>query len=639
MNNPPSEHGSHSDSSARRRLIGLSIAALGVVYGDIGTSPLYAFKESMHSLRHHGLPPSVLGILSLILWALILIVSIKYIAFILRADHRGEGGILALVALLFDRESCSKPLVGKAAFAFTMLGVLGAALLYGDGMITPAISVLSAMEGLGFAAPQLKPLIVPASVLILLGLFIFQKIGTGRVGAIFGPIMLVWFAFLAVTGLWNLVKAPEVLAAFNPVHGVQYLATHGFHGFLVLGSVFLAVTGAEALYADMGHFGKRPIRLGWHTIVIPALALNYLGQGAVVLRDPSAIENPFYAMVPSFLLFPTIILATMATVIASQALISGVFSLTLQAMYLGYCPRMTVSHTSHHERGQIYIPHVNWGLMAACIFLVVQFQTSGALASAYGIAVTLTMLITTILFAVITRKVWKWPLVATIAFTAVFGTIEFSFFLANTFKIIHGGWFALLVAAIIFVLMTTWKAGRDALYNSLKPGLIPANDFIDDIKRSQPQRVKGSAIFLTSTGGVTPIALLNNVRHNKVLHKTIVLISITSELRAYLDPEEESIRVEDLGAGFYNVTARFGYMETPNVPFVISLLPDYNVPIDPTDITYFLSRERIVSARIPRLSPLRRILFSFLARNATSPADFFCLPPGRVVELGAQVEC
>jgi len=639
MNNPPSEHGSHSDSSARRRLIGLSIAALGVVYGDIGTSPLYAFKESMHSLRHHGLPPSVLGILSLILWALILIVSIKYIAFILRADHRGEGGILALVGLLFDRDSGSNPLVGKAAFAFTILGIMGAALLYGDGMITPAISVLSAMEGLGFAAPQLKPLIVPASVAILLGLFIFQKIGTGRVGAIFGPIMLVWFTFLAVTGLWNLVKAPEVLAAFNPLHGITYLATHGFHGFLVLGSVFLAVTGAEALYADMGHFGKRPIRLGWHTIVIPALALNYLGQGAVVLRDPSAIENPFYAMVPSFLLFPTIILATMATVIASQALISGVFSLTLQAMYLGYCPRMTVSHTSHHERGQIYIPHVNWGLMAACIFLVVQFQTSGALAAAYGIAVTLTMLITTILFAVITRRVWKWPLIATIAFTVIFGTIELSFFLANTFKIIHGGWFALVVAGIIFALMTTWKAGRDALYSSLKPGLIPANDFIADIKRSQPQRVKGSAVFLTSTGGVTPIALLNNVRHNKVLHKTIVLISVTSELRAYLDPEEESIRVEDLGAGFYNVTARFGYMETPNVPFVISLLPDYNVPIDPTDITYFLSRERIVSARIPRLSPLRRVLFSFLARNATSPADFFCLPPGRVVELGAQVEC
>jgi KUP system potassium uptake protein len=634
-----SETGSHSDPSPRKRLIGLSIAALGVVYGDIGTSPLYAFKESMHSLSHHGLPPSVFGVLSLILWALILIVSIKYIVFILKADHRGEGGILALVGLLFDRAACKSPLTGKAALAFTLLGILGAALLYGDGMITPAISVLSAMEGLGYAAPQLQPLIVPASVAVLLGLFIFQKIGTGKVGAIFGPIMLIWFAFLAVVGVWNLVQAPEVLAALNPLHGIEYLLHHGFHGFLVLGSVFLAVTGAEALYADMGHFGKRPIRLGWHTIVLPALALNYLGQGAVVLRDPTAIENPFYATVPPLLLFPTILLATVATVIASQALISGVFSLTLQAMYLGYCPRMTVSHTSHHERGQIYIPHVNWGLMAACIFLVLEFRTSGALASAYGIAVTLTMLLTTALFAVISHKVLKWPMIATVIFTLFFGIIEFGFFFANTFKILHGGWFALLMAGIIFVLMTTWKTGRDALYARLKPGLIPAEKFIDDIKNTAPKRVKGSAVFLTSTGGVTPLALLNNVHHNKVLHQTIILISVTSELRAYLDPEEETIKVEDLGAGFYSVTARFGYMETPNVPFVISLLPDYNVPLDPTDITYFLSRERIVPAHQPVLAPVRRMLFSFLARNATSPADFFCLPPGRVVELGVQVEC
>lgn len=624
----------------RGRLAALAVSALGVVYGDIGTSPLYAFKESMHTAGQQDSEMAVLGVLSLILWALILIVSIKYLIFVLRADHRGEGGILALVALLFDRDFCkTKPLGGAATAAFTTVGIFGAALLYGDGMITPAISVVSAVEGIGVAAPQLSGLIVPASVLILLGLFVCQRFGTAKVGGIFGPVMLVWFAFLAITGVLNLVKAPEVLAALNPMYGVQHLFSDGLHGFLVLGAVFLAVTGAEALYADLGHFGIKPIRIGWQTIVLPALALNYLGQGAVVLHHPEAIENPFYALVPGWLLIPTIVLATAATVIASQALISGAFSLTLQAMHLGYCPRLLVRHTSRSERGQIYIPHINWGLMIACIALVVGFRSSSALGAAYGIAVTLTMILTTILFAAVSHKVWRWPMWLSLAFAAFFLSIELAFFYANVFKIPNGGWFALVTAAVIFLLMTTWKAGRKALYASIKPSLLPIEPFLEGLEKSSQLRVKGCAIFLSGTADVTPLALLHNLRHNKVLHETVVLINVVTELRAFLDSDEETIQVRDLGSGFYGVTARFGYMETPNVPFVVSMLPDYGVPFRSNDITYFLSRERIVPAKCPKLAPVRRAIFSVLSRNSTSAADFFCLPPGRVVELGVQIEC
>ncbi len=624
----------------RKKLAGMALAALGVVYGDIGTSPLYAFKESLHAAHEGGGPMPILGILSLILWALILIVSLKYIMFILRADHRGEGGILALVGLLFDPDCCRRKLLGqRATITFTVVGIFGAALLYGDGMITPAISVLSAVEGIGYAAPQLSSWVVPISVVILFALFVCQRFGTGRVGNVFGPVMLVWFGFLAVVGLWNLVQAPGVLAAFNPLHGLAHLRDHGFHGFLVLGSVFLAVTGAEALYADLGHFGRGPIRLGWQALVLPALALNYLGQGAAVMVNPAAAENPFYAAVPGWALYPAIALATAATVIASQALISGAFSLTLQAIYLGYCPRLAVRHTSHSQRGQIYIPDVNWGLMIACIALVVTFQSSGALASAYGIAVTLTMLLTTTLFAAVTYQVWRWPLWASLSFGIFFGIIEIAFFVANSFKIIHGGWFALAAAAIIFLLMTTWKAGRKALFQRIQSSLVPLPDFLREIAGNPPPRVKGSAIFLSSTAGPVPLSLLHNLRHNKVLHETIILFSVNTEMRAYLDDNEDTIEVKDNGQGFYSVVARYGYMETPNVPVVISLLPDFGVPLNPADITYFLSRERIVPARDSSLGRVRRAVFAFLSRNANSPADFFCLPPGRVVELGMQVEC
>ena len=629
-----------SEPTDRKKLLGLTVAALGVVYGDIGTSPLYAFKESLHSIETGATPTAILGILSLILWALILIVSVKYILFIMRTDHRGEGGILALVGQLFDRDYCQGPLLGgAAAFIFTGIGIFGAALLYGDGMITPAISVLSAVEGIGYAAPQLQPFVVPTAIVILLGLFIGQRFGTARVGNIFGPAMLVWFSFLALVGLWNLLQAPEVLQAINPLLGLAHLRDHGFHGFLVLGSVFLAVTGSEALFADLGHFGRKPIRLGWHSFVLPALALNYFGQGAAVLRDPAAGENPFYAAVPEWALYPAIGLATVATVVASQALISGAFSLTLQAIYLGYCPRLAVRHTSHSQRGQVYVPDVNWGLMVACIALVLSFQSSAALASAYGIAVALTMFITTVLFTAVSHKVLKWPLVASIAFGLFFGAIELSFVVANGFKIVHGGWLPLVVAAIIFLLMTTWKQGRTALFERLKSSLIPFSEFLASISRQPPPRVQGCAIFLSSTSGPTPLALLHNLRHNKVLHETVILLSVRVEMRGYLAAEEDTIEVQDLGQGFYSVVARYGYMETPNVPLVVSLLPDFGVPLKPQDLTYFLSRERIVPAKDSTLGPLRRSLFAILSRNSASPADFFCLPPGRVVELGVQVEC
>jgi len=627
--------GTHDSSKLQR----LALAALGVVYGDIGTSPLYAFKESLIDAGTSD-RQGVLGILSLILWSLILVVSIKYVIFVLRADHRGEGGILALVGILFDRKAKQPGSISpRMIMACTMIGVFGAALLYGDGIITPAISVLSAVEGLEFAAPQLHPFIVPIAVVILLVLFLAQRVGTGRVGAIFGPVMLLWFAFLSSMGIWNICKAPEILAAFNPMHGLHHLHVHGFHGFLVLGSVFLAITGAEALYADLGHFGRGPIRLGWHSIVLPALALNYLGQGAFVLHDPSAASNPFYASTPSWLLFPAIALATAATVIASQALISGAFSLTLQAMHLGYCPKMLVKHTSHSERGQVYIPQINWFLMIGCIALVIGFRSSGAMAAAYGIAVTMTMILTTTLFVVVTIKVWRWPRWASIAFAIFFGVIECAFLAANLFKVIHGGWFTIATALVIFYLMTTWKAGRDALYASIKPALLPLDLFLKQIKESPPTRIKGSAIFLSSMANVAPLALLHNLRHNQVLHETVVIISVYTELRAYLDPEEETIKVEHLGDGFHKVSARFGYMENPNIRLVVSLLPDFGVSLNAERMTYFLSRERLAPSKSKRLSPLRRTLFTFLARNANSPADIFCLPPGKVVELGIQVEC
>jgi len=622
-------------TSQRLRL--LALGALGVVYGDIGTSPLYALKESLHSRHHEGLgEPTVLGILSLILWALILIVSVKYIAIIMRADYKGEGGILALLALLTSE--AKRPLGKTAVTVFATLGVFGAALLYGDGVITPAISVLSAVEGVGFAAPSLAPLVLPLTVVILLVLFIFQRIGTGGVGRIFGPVMTVWFLAIAAIGVWQMIQEPGVLRAFNPYWGVTFLTTNGPSGLLVLGSVFLAVTGAEALYADLGHFGRRPISLAWHTLALPALALNYLGQGALVLRDPSAMENPFFASVPSWAFVPMIALATAAAVIASQALISGAFSLTLQAIQLGYCPRLEIRHTSSDECGQIYIPQVNWALMIGCIALVLGFGSSGALASAYGIAVTMTMVITTILFIAVTRRLWNWPIGASILVGGAFLVVELGFLAANIIKIPHGGWFTLVAAGSIFILMRTWKRGRTALFERIQPSLLPLDLFLENLDYSPPTVVPGCAVFLTSNPDTTPLALLHNLKHNKVLHQTVIILSVKTELRAYVEPEVERISVRSLSHGFHQVVALYGYMDEPHIPQLLERLrEERDIPFSPNDVTYFVSRERLVKGSHGKLKNWEMGLFSVQSKHGTSPADFFHLPPDRVVEIGMQI--
>lgn len=618
------------------RLRLLALGALGVVYGDIGTSPLYALKESFHT-RHHGVlgEPAVLGVLSLILWALILIVSLKYITIVMRADHKGEGGILALLALLTSETK--RPLRKRAAAVLATLGVFGAALLYGDGLITPAISVLSAVEGLGYVVPSLDALVLPLTVGILLLLFIFQRIGTGGVGQIFGPVMATWFLSIAAVGVWQMLQEPRVLRAFNPLWGISYLTANGPSGFLVLGSVVLAVTGAEALYADLGHFGRRPIALAWHGLALPALAFNYLGQGALVLRQPSAIANPFFAAVPGWAFFPMLALATAAAVIASQALISGAFSLTLQAVQLGYCPRLEIRHTSCDERGQIYIPQVNWTLMAGCIVLVLGFQSSGALASAYGIAVTMTMVITTILFIAVTRQLWKWHPVASVALGGFFLFIEFGFLAANIVKIPRGGWFALVAAGIVFVLMRTWKRGRTALFERIQPTLLPLDLFLENLDLSPATVVPGCAVFLTSNPDTTPLALLHNLKHNKVLHETVVILTVKTELRAYVQGEEERVSVRSPGHGFYQVTAVYGYMDEPHIPELMERLRDLGVPVASNEVTYFLSRERLVKGAHGKLRDWEMGLFSVQSKHGTSPADFFHLPPDRVVEIGMQI--
>lgn len=625
----------NKDSGMNRRLA-MTIGATGVVFGDIGTSPLYAFKECFADTHVHDTSlANVLGVLSLILWALILIVSVKYIVFILKADYKGEGGILSLIAQLFANPITQH---SKHAIAiFTVLGIFGAALLYGDGMITPAISVLSAVEGLEYASPALTPFVLPIAVVILVLLFLFQHRGTGKLGGIFGPIMLVWFASLAAIGIWQILGNPQVLLAFSPHYGVHFLLTHGIKGALVLGSVFLVVTGAEALYADLGHFGRGPIRLAWQAVVLPALALNYLGQGALILGNPSAVANPFYAAVPGWALYPMVGLATLATVIASQALISGAFSLTLQAIQLGFCPRLRVQHTSAAEYGQIYIPQVNWGLMIACIALVLGFKSSDNLASAYGVAVSLTMLLTTVLFAYLVIKIWKWKLWQAILICGAFLVVESTFFIANSLKIPHGGWFGLLAAALVFVLMMTWKRGRRLLYKRLKPTLLPLDVFLQEVEKTSVPRVKGCAVFLSATSGITPLALLHNLKHNKILHQTVLLLTIHIEPKAVVAPEER-LSSGELGHGFHRAFANYGFMENPDVPALIEDLIAQGVPIDPNDVTYFLSRETPVPGTVCRMAPWRRALFNFMSRNATSPAHFFNLPPGRVVELGMQVE-
>ncbi|MBI4657684.1 MAG: potassium transporter Kup [Verrucomicrobia bacterium] len=620
--------------SDARYLAGLMLGALGVVYGDIGTSPLYALRECFHGA--HAVPPTetnVLGVLSLIFWSLVVIVSVKYLTCVIRADNKGEGGILALLALASPEASQA----GKRRGALLAVGVFGAALLYGDGMITPCISILSAIEGLEVATPLFSPYIVPITIAILVMLFACQYFGTGGVGKVFGPITLLWFVFIAALGIRGILMAPKVLAAVSPHYAAGFLMENGFTGFVVLGAVFLVVTGSEALYADLGHFGARPIRLVWFAVPFPALLLNYLGQGALLLQQPAAAENPFYYLSPRWALYPLVVVATLASVIASQALISGVFSITMQAIQLGYLPRMEIRHTSSRERGQIYMPLVNGTLMLCCIGLVLGFRSSSRLAAAYGIAVTMTMLITTVLFYFAARRLWNWSGAKTAWLCAVFLAIELAFFGANALKIAHGGWFPIVVAAGIFTVMTTWKTGRSLLRERLFAGMLPQEMFLAEVQRTPPLRVQGTAVFMSGNPNGTPLALLHNLKHNKVLHERTVLLTIVTAETAHVDADAR-VQVEPLSEGLYRVLGRYGFMDEPSMTDLISACQPHGLILRPEDTTFFLSRETILPTARPGMALWREKLFAFLARNAQPATAFFRLPANRVVELGMQVE-
>jgi KUP system potassium uptake protein len=633
--NYPTEPAANAPPTGKR-LVLLSLTALGVVYGDIGTSPLYAFRECFRA--EYGIlpaPDNIMGVLSLILWSLILVVSVKYIVFILRADNRGEGGILALLALLLQHGRRAED--KRRRVILVGLGLFGAALLYGDGVITPAITVLSAVEGVESSTPALAPFVVPITVVILLALFMVQRYGTGRVGIAFGPTMLLWFVTIAVLGLRSISQTPSVLAAANPWHGVRFFLVHGTAGFLTLGAVVLCVTGAEALYADMGHFGKRPIRIAWFGLVLPSLVLNYFGQGALVLRDPRASTNPFFLLAPPALHWPLLLIATAAAVIASQALISGAFSLTQQSIQLGYSPRMQIIHTSKLEAGQIYIPEVNKALMVGCLILVIGFRSSSGLAAAYGIAVTGTMAITTLLFAVVAHTRWNWSLPRIVVLTALFLFIDLSFLLANVVKIEHGGWVPLAMAGGVYVLMSTWKRGRMQLNDIQAKGALPLDTFLVSIERNPPLRVRGTAVFMTSSPDGVPVVMLHHLKHNKMLHETVVLLSVQTRGIPEVPPEHR-LELEKLGQGFFRIVANYGFMQSPNIPDLLAMAAASGVAVPPMDTSFYLGRERLVLTGQAKMSRWRKSLFALMSRNARSATEFFQIPPNRVIELGAQIE-
>jgi len=623
---------SRSGPAPARALLPLTLTAIGVVYGDIGTSPLYTIRECFFGT--HSVPPThenVLGVLSLIIYALLIVISIKYIAIVMRADNRGEGGILALSTLVPLRSD------GSGRSVLVGLAIFGAALLYGDGMITPAITVLGAVEGLQVATPVFGPYVIPISVLILVAIFAIQQRGTHRVGQLFGPVMVMWFIAIAVLGVSWIVKEPVVLTAIHPGHAVSFFRTNGYHGFAVLGAVFLAVTGGEALYADMGHFGKRPIRLAWFSLVLPALLLNYFGQGALLLTEGGAANQPFFMLAPSWALFPLVGLATAAAIIASQALISGAFSLTQQAVQLGYSPRLDIDHTSSHHIGQIYVPQVNWALMFGTIAIVLGFRSSGALAAAYGIAVTLTMIITALLLHFVMTERWKWPLGVALMVTGVFLSIDLAFFGANLIKILHGGWLPLAIGAVIFTIMTTWKTGRRLLAARLTDRAVPLQKFVADVFARNPMRVPGTAVFMTAQPHGTPPALTHNLRHNKVLHDRVVVLTVKTTQTPHVPPAER-LEVLPLGRQMFNVVLRYGFMDEPNVPEALRSGAEQGLVIDETDVTYFLGRETVIVTEREGMAMWREKLFVFLAKNAVRATAFFRLPPENVVELGVQVE-
>jgi KUP system potassium uptake protein len=632
-------HAPSQDHTTRTSLLPLTLTALGVVYGDIGTSPLYAMKECFFGT--HSVPPThdnVLGVLSLIIYALVLVISVKYVGIVMRADNQGEGGILALTALVpgrgGQRGASARLAMGRPILI--ALGIFGTALLYGDGMITPAISVLGAVEGLEVATPLFTHYLVPITVVILVGLFAIQKFGTHRVGGLFGPLVIVWFATIAVLGIVWIAREPVVLEAFDPRHAIRFFGTTGFAGFAVLGAVFLAVTGGEALYADMGHFGRHPIRLAWFGLVLPALLLNYLGQGALLLIDPT-VEHPFFRLAPQWALLPLVGIATAAAIIASQALISGSFSITRQAIQLGLAPRLDVEHTSAKEIGQIYVPQVNWGLMFATVIIVIGFKTSGAIAAAYGIAVTLTMIITVLLLYIVMTERWHWNKAASITVMLLFLTIDVAFFGANALKVVQGGWVTLAVAALIFTLMTTWRTGRRLVAERLTARAIPLDAFMKTVEDVKPARVPGTAVFMTAQPSGTPPALAHNVRYNKVLHDTVVVLTVSTAQVPHV-PGDDRLSVQPLGHGLFNVRIQYGFMEDPNVPDALIQARAMGLPLDTDDVTYFLGRETIIVTRRRGMAIWREKLFVLMARNAVRATAFFRLPPERVVELGVQVE-
>jgi KUP system potassium uptake protein len=624
----------------RAKVIPLSLVALGVVFGDIGTSPLYAFKEC---LRYGTSLGEIYGTVSLILWSLILLVSIKYVGIVLRADNDGEGGILALLALAFPEKNRKSGI--NAAVVMTAFGIFGAALLYGDGVITPAISVLSAVEGLETVSPLLQKIVVPLTICILVALFSIQRFGTSAVGRLFGKVMFLWFLTIGAMGLVHVWHQPAILAALNPFLGLGYLFSHGLRSTLVLGSVFLAVTGGEALYADMGHFGRTPIQLSWNFFVFPSLALNYLGQGALVLSSPEAAANPFFRLAPPWLLGLLVVLATAATVIASQALISGAYSLTMQAVQLGYLPRIQILHTSDAESGQIYIPRVNILLAIVCVTLVCTFRSSSALASAYGVAVTLTMLTTTTLFFFVATRVWHWNFASTVALCTLFGAVEASFFASNVLKIQHGGWLPIAIGGILFYAMTTWKIGREQIRRRLQ-STMQFDQFVASIDLSgllsdelKPHCVRGTAVFLASSAVGTPIALLNNLKHNRVIHERNILLTFVTERVPYWAADgKPRLEITEINDRFFRVIAHFGFMEIPTIEKVTEAAKAQNFDLRPHKTTFFLGRETLVQAKVNTLGTLRRAIFCFMSRNAENAANFFQLPNDRIVEIGFPVE-
>jgi KUP system potassium uptake protein len=636
----PAERPHVEPNPTGKRLAILTITALGVVYGDIGTSPLYAFRECFKP--EYGIAPTsdnVYGVLSLIVWSLTLVVSVKYILFVMRADNRGEGGILAMLALILGKDTTHR----HRRAVLVALGLVGAALLYGDGVITPAITVLGAMEGLDIVSPAFARFVVPASLIVLVGLFVFQRFGTAKVGAAFGPMMVIWFGSIATLGAIEILRAPRVLSAVNPLYAIWFFVDHGTGGFILLGAVVLAVTGAEALYADMGHFGKKPIRLAWFWLVYPCLLLNYFGQGALVLRDPSAVSNPFYLLAPRVLLYPLIAVATIAAIIASQALISGAFSLTQQCVQLGYSPRVQIVHTSAREAGQIYIPEVNHALMVSCLLIVLGFKSSSALGAAYGIAVTGTMAITSVLFVVVAAKRWNWPLWQALSLATAFLVVDLAFLGANALKITHGGWVPLAIAIALFTLMTTWKRGRAILRERLMEIMMPLDSFLKSLALGSTLRVPGTAVFMTSQSGGAPVVLLHHLKHNKVLHQQVILLSIqTAEVPEVRNDERLSVERKDLG--FVRAVARYGFMESPDVKEIMELLRRAGVRSRPLETSYYLGREQLIPLRKAwkqgglTMNIWRKRLFAVMSKNARSAAEFFKLPPNRVVELGTQIE-